>query len=207
MSQHICLFGDSITWGAWDTEKSGWGFRLRTHFESNNFDVMVYNCGVSGDTTNELLKRFAVESEAREPNTIIFAIGINDSYYFGSKDKPSVPIEQFQDNLQKLIGEAKKFCSNIIFLGLTPIDESKTKPISWEKTIYHDQKNTILYDDKIKIVCEKNKIPFVNLLESLDTDDIHDGVHPNPRGHKKIFLKVKECLLHETARDTKTIQS
>jgi lysophospholipase L1-like esterase len=96
---------------------------------------MVYNCGVSGDTTNELLNRFKIESEAREPNIIIIAIGINDSYYHGTKDRPSVTIEKFQNNLQELVNQAKKFCPNVIFLGLTPVDENKTKPIPWETTI------------------------------------------------------------------------
>lgn len=195
MSQHICLFGDSITWGAWDPENGGWGARLRSYFETNNHDIMVYNCGVSGDTTNELLKRFNIESEARQPNIIIFAIGINDSYYYGSKDKPSIAIEKFQNNLQELADQAKKFCSNIIFLGLTPVDERKTKPIPWETTIFHDQENTIFYNNKIKEVCENNNISFINLLDELKIEDIDDGVHPSPQGHEKMFLKVKEFLL------------
>ena len=195
MSQHICLFGDSITWGAWDPEHGGWGARLRSYFETNNYDIMVYNCGVSGDTTNELLKRFNIESEARQPNIIIFAIGINDSYYYGSKDKPSITIEKFQNNLQELVNQAKKYCSNIIFLGLTPVDENKTKPIPWETTIFHDQENTILYNAKIKEVCKNNDTPFINLLDELKIEDIDDGVHPSPQGHEKMFLKVKEFLL------------
>ena len=36
MEQIICLFGDSITWGAWDPEHGGWGARLRSYFETNN---------------------------------------------------------------------------------------------------------------------------------------------------------------------------
>lgn len=195
MSQHICLFGDSIIWGARDPEKGGWASRLRSYLETNDYDIMVYNGGVSGDTTNELLKRFNIECEARKPNIIIFAIGLNDSYYYGFKDKPSVPIEKFQNNLQELINQAKKFNSKIIFIGLTPVDESKTKPIPWETTIYHDQENTILYNNKIKEVSEKNNIPFIDMLSLLDINDIEDGVHPSPRGHEKIFLKVKDFLI------------
>ncbi len=195
MSKHICLFGGSITWGAWDYEKGGWGARLRSYLENNNHNIIVYNCGVSGDTTSSLLKRFNVECEARKPDVIIFSIGMNDSYYYGSKDKPSVPIEKFQDNLQTLIDEAKTFCSNVIFVGLSLVDENKTKPISWATTVYHDQENTILYNNKIREVSEKNNIPFVNILDCLDLNDIADGVHPNSVGHEKIFLRIKDFLL------------
>jgi lysophospholipase L1-like esterase len=96
MEKTICLFGDSITWGAWDPERGGWGARLRSYFETNNIEVNVYNCGVSGNNTDDLLQRFKVEATARKPNIIIFAIGINDSQYVNSKDNPRVPIKNFK---------------------------------------------------------------------------------------------------------------
>ena len=104
MEQIICLFGDSITWGAWDTERGGWGARLRNYFETNDYDIELYNCGVSGDTTDELIKRFDVECTARAPKIIIIAIGINDSLYINSEDNPQTPLHKFQDNVKIIIG-------------------------------------------------------------------------------------------------------
>ena len=45
----ICVFGDSITWGASDYEKGGWVERLKTYLMKNKNDVDVYNLGVSGE--------------------------------------------------------------------------------------------------------------------------------------------------------------
>lgn len=195
MEQTICLFGDSIAWGAWDPRGGGWGGRLRSYFETNNSDIFVYNCGVSGDNSTDLLKRFNAECKSRSPNIIIVAIGINDSYYYGTKSKPGVSIKKFQNNLQELINQAKKFTKQIIFFGLTSVDDSKTQPIPWETTIYHDSESTKLYDGKIKEVCEKNNLPFVSMLDLLDKSDLEDGVHPNTKGHKKMFLRIKDFLL------------
>ena len=48
----ICIFGDSITWGAYDPEQGGWATRLRNYFEKQDNDVDVYNLGISGDNIN-----------------------------------------------------------------------------------------------------------------------------------------------------------
>jgi lysophospholipase L1-like esterase len=52
----ICVFGDSITWGAYDPERGGWVNRLRNDLEKK--EIESYNLGISGDTTADLLKRF-----------------------------------------------------------------------------------------------------------------------------------------------------
>lgn len=195
MSKHICLFGDSITHGYNDFNRGGWGNRLNHFFNNSDYDVSVYNCGISGDDTKGLLKRFKIESESRDANMIIFAIGTNDSFYFGSKDKVNVKIDKFGKNLQELIKQAKELTNEIVFLGLPPIDQSKTQPLAWASNIYHDEENTKIYNEKVKEVAKKNDLPFIDLYNYLNVDDIEDGVHPSPNGHKKIFVKVKEFLI------------
>ncbi len=195
MERTICLFGDSITWGACDPEGGGWGARLRSYFETNNIEVEVYNCGVSGDNTDDLLQRFKVEATAREPNIIIFAIGINDSQYVNSKDNPTVPIDKFQNNLQELVNQAKDFTDKIIFIGLTKVDESKTMPIPWNKIKFYDMDNVSKYNSVIRNFCQKNKLLFIDMLDLIQNEDLEDGLHPNPNGHKKMFEKIKKFLI------------
>ena len=131
----------------------------------------------------------------REPNIIIFAIGINDSQYVNSKNNPRVPIEKFQNNLQELINQAKEFTGQIIFAGLTKIDESKTMPIPWNTIKYYDEENVNLYNAKIKEICNKNNLLFIEMLDLLNNSNLEDGLHPNSEGHKKIFLKIKNFLV------------
>jgi len=198
METRISIFGDSITWGAWDPENGGWVTQLRRYFETNeNYEVDVYNLGVSGDTTNDLLIRFNTGCLARNrhPQTIIFAIGINDSQYINATDNPRTPIEKFQNNLVELINQAKNFSEKILFIGLTKIDEAKTMPVPWSPEKFYSNDNVAKYNSVIKKISGEYNLPFIDLLDLLETNELEDGLHPNSDGHKKMFLKVKEFLL------------
>jgi len=195
MEKIINVFGDSITWGAYDIE-GGWANRLRKYLEERDEDYFeVYNLGISGDNTDDLLKRFKNENEVRTPNSIIIAIGINDSQYINSKDNPRISLEEFETNLFSIIRDARVFTSEIIFVGLTKVDESKLLPVSWDLTKYYDNENISLYNNKIKEICEKNNLPFIEMMDLLEDEDLSDGLHPNSVGHEKMFLRIKNFLL------------
>ena len=153
----VLVFGDSITWGAIDTQGGGWVERLRLYVWGKG-DVDVYNLGVSGEKTPDLLERFNPETKARikedEETIVIFAIGINDSYFIHSKNDFMTPIEKFKENIGKLINLAQKFSSKIIFVGLTPVDESRTTPIPWNTDKSYENESVKKYDEVINSVCK-----------------------------------------------------
>ena len=165
---NILVFGDSIIWGAWDKE-GGWVNRLRRFLDENYEDYFVYNLGVSGNNTDDLLKRFEFEVEQRikeEKETIfIISIGANDSQFIHSQNNLRNPPEKFKENIQKLINLAKKFSSKIIFVGLTPVDETKTTPIPWNIDTSYKNEYIKKYNEAIKTICEENKINFIEVYE------------------------------------------
>lgn len=201
----ILVFGDSIVYGAWDKE-GGWVARLRKFLDErtlSNTDIyyLIYNLGIDGDTTESLLKRFEQETTPRlleEETIFIFSLGINDSCFVKSKNVINTPIEKFNGNLQKLIKLARKSASKIVFVGLTPIDETKTTPIPWDTNRSYKNEPIKKYNDIIKKVCKENKILFIEVFEKLINLDykncLEDGVHPNSEGHEKIFEIVKGFL-------------
>ena len=192
----ICIFGDSITWGAYDPENGGWANSLRNDLESK--DISVYNCGISADTTDNILRRFRVEAEARDPDIIIFAIGINDSAYFETRDEARVSINDFKPNLEKLISQAKEFVERVIFVGLNNVNEKETKTFNNNnKDAAFDNKNVEIYNIVIKEVASNEKLDFIDLKEVIKLEDLSDGLHPNTEGHKKIFKTVKNFLKHK----------
>ncbi len=204
---HILIFGASITYGAWD-EEGGWVERLKrfshqkTLAEGRN-NLLVYNLGISGDTTEGLLERFESEVKRRldqeEKNIIIFSIGVNDSQFVLVQNNTRTSPEKFKENIERLLNIAKKFSSNIIFVGYSPVDESKVDPIPWKPT--HSYKNEYIqrYDNIVKKICDKNKILFVGIFKEFMDEDykslLEDGVHPNSNGHQKIFEIVKDFLV------------
>ena len=204
MDKIICVFGASTTWGIGDKEKGGWVNRLRKYVESNEVNdnyISVYNLGVDGDDTNDLLERFEFETKQRikkgwyDEIIIIFSIGANDSMYVKSKDSPQVSLEKFENNLNKLIKQAKKFTKKVIFNGGLRVNESKTTQVPWNNGLYYTNKSIQKYNQIIKSVCQKHELLFVDMFNLLDKENLDDGLHPNSQGHQKIFEKVKDFLL------------
>jgi len=198
----ICVFGDSIAWGASDLEKGGWVERLKV-FMWENYDSDVYNLGVSGEKTPNILKRFESETKARteegEDVILIFAIGINDSYFIHSKNDFMTSPDSFKSNIQGIIERAQKVSPKIIFVGLTPVEESKTTPIPWDTDKSYKNESVKKYDEVINSVCKDKDIPFVETFDNWMKSDyknlLEDGLHPNSEGHKKIFETVRDYLI------------
>jgi|WetSurMetagenome_2_1015567.scaffolds.fasta_scaffold09695_4 acyl-CoA thioesterase I len=201
MDKVICIFGDSITMGAWDLEKGGWANRLRLFIDTEQRSgrikdyFTIYNLGVDGDTTAGLLQRFQAEAEFRNPSIIIFAIGSNDSVFAKSKNEFLVPLDEFEKNIKELIDEAKNISQTVIFLSAGKVDEKKTTPLAWVSNFYQENKNILLYNQKIKEAAEKNKIFYLDIFDSLSEKYLEDGIHPNAAGHEKMFVKIKDFLL------------
>src|ERR1051326_6119616 len=136
------IFGDSIAWGAFDSERGGWAEQLKkTGFNHEDF---VYNCSISGNTSSDILSRLSDEIDSRlDPEDdlrIIFAFGINDAAYINSHYITSIQI--FQNNVEKIISIARKYTEEIYFVGLTSVHEIKSNPVSWANLYYtnHDIK-------------------------------------------------------------------
>jgi lysophospholipase L1-like esterase len=123
------------------------------------------------------------------------AIGINDACYINSEDNQWVPLPKFESNLEELVRQARNFTETIIFVGLTKVDESRSMPIAYAYgNYYYGNERGILYDAKIKEICEKNKLLFIPMRDLLSNEDLYDGLHPHSQGHEKMFLRVKDFL-------------
>jgi len=204
---NILIFGDSITWGAWD-KKGGWVERLKCDTNEKNvanadYDQDIYNLGVSGDSVAELLRRFEFEVRARagEKETIlVFAVGLNDSQIL--KDNiPRFSLERFRENLGMLSNIGKKISSKIIFVGLTPVDDDKVDPMPWAPEKSYKNESVKKFNFELRLFCEKEKIDFIDVYSELIKKDykglLQDGAHPNSKGHKKIYEIVKEFLIEK----------
>ena len=213
----ICVWGDSIAYGEGDYEQGGWVRRLRRFLDQKTLSnpenyLESYNLGVSGDTTTDLLERFQVECRVRlgdmeenESSIIIFAIGINDAQFIHDKNDLRTPLEEFKENIQKLIDLSQKFKSEIVFIGLNPVDESKTIPIPWDINKSYKNENVQKYNEIIKSVCKENNIPFIDIFEQWIRINykelLFDGLHPNSKGHQMISDVVIKTILKLSKRN------
>lgn len=204
---NILFFGDSITWGAWD-EDGGWVNRIKKIVDkkiiSSNFGYYhdIYNIGISGDNTNDLLERFDSETLSRvdEDNQTIFvfAIGINDSQ-FVKEIGNRIPVDQFENNLRKLVIKARSHGDKIIFVGLFPTDDSKTDPTIWDSNKSYKLEYVSQYNKIIEKVAKDESLEFIDIYNEFISKNykelLIDGLHPNTEGHKQISEIISKYLV------------
>jgi lysophospholipase L1-like esterase len=195
----VLVFGDSIAWGAFDSECGGWVERLKIDYLKNFKEkgVGIYNLAISSNDTRGVLHGIDKEIDifnAIEPEEYIFlfSIGSNDAMYIDTKDNLLIPIDEFKNNLSKIIKFSQKHASKIIFTGLMAVDETLTKP--WKENIYWENDDLKKYNDAIEGICKKEGFGFIPLWDVITKDDVPDGLHPNANGHEKIYTRVKESL-------------
>ncbi len=201
----VLVFGASITHGLWDTE-GGWVQQLRNHYDSlqiQDFSISqpdVFNLGISGDTTTDVLRRFKHETEARarkrQKVAIIFAIGTNNALKEGGKFW-STP-EAYKVELESLISQARGFSQKVLFVGLTPCDESRTMPVSWGDFNYTNGRIWLM-EQTMRAVCAGHDLPHVPIFETFQAkakqqELLSDGLHPNNVGHELMANLIRPEL-------------
>ncbi len=198
----LYFFGDSIAYGEWD-EQGGWVQRLRSSVDQAYIShrgpkTLVYNLGIPGDTSADLLTRIEAEMGARfnpENETfIIFAIGVNDSHFSTTEQKDRFTQDEFERNIGRLIGIARKYTQKIGFVGLNPIDQSKVDPLPWNTEKAYRTERVKLFNGIIEKVAGEEGLFFADIWKNWVQLDykalLYDGLHPNASGHRRIAEKV-----------------
>ncbi len=207
----ILVFGDSITFGSWG-KNGGWVQLLREHLEKKvdlvnlkdtDIDYIVFNLGIGGNTSEEVLRRFESESKERlmsdeEATLFIIELGGNDASIIRETGKNRVSLEDFEQNLNQIISIAKKYTPNVLFLGPVPCVDSMMDPMKFYPSLSLKNSEMQKYDEAMKKVCKSQNIGFISLYNKFIKLDyaslLLDGAHPNTKGHKKIFSFVKSYM-------------
>lgn len=202
----VYFFGDSITQGFWDLE-GGWPVRVRKYYDqkylskNSNSYHSFFNLGIDGNTIRNVINRFEGEIDARRPRkaecVLVFAIGTNDTIFRGAENVNEP--DDFNEELHILYDKAKKYSSNIFFLGLTPVEDSLLNPMPWSKSGKCYSTNRMkLFNDVIQAFCTQDKAAFIDIWTDFETNGVsdlmHDGLHPDSRGHKIISEKIIRVL-------------
>ena len=190
MRNKILVFGDSITYGQRDLEMGGWVNRLKLSIanDSSIASCHVFNMGISGQTAGEVLERLERECRGRTlddaNNIIVLACGINDTQ--AVRGRVLTAESDFRVNVRTLIRCAKRSAPHIIYLGLTPVDESRTNPVWWDRGKSWNNETIIRYDGIIREVCSEEGIRYVHVYDLIDASGNEDGLHPSAEGHAVI---------------------
>lgn len=202
----VLVFGASITQGFWDAE-GGWVNRLRKYYDEKAIADLrkqedypvIFNLGISADTSSDILMRFKGEAQARKRSqmAILFCIGTNNAMVVGKSEWEGA--EDYKQDLGKLIVQAKEFTQKIMLIGLPPCEEDKTTPVFWGDYNYTNQRIKEV-DSAMKAITAQYSLPFVEVFDKLKAkmdsgvNIFADGLHPNDAGHQLIFELVRPAL-------------
>ena len=126
---------------------------------------------------------------------IIIELGTND-VQSNCEGKTKVSIDEFEKNINKMILEIRKCTKNILFLGLTRAQTEENIPFYWSENKYYDNRTLNKYDEKLKKICEKEKIEYLPIDKIMRENGYKDGLHPSNKGHEALSMAVFEKI-HE----------
>ena len=131
----LCL-GDSITYGARDSYKRSYPAELGKILSDKLGEFyLCHNCGISGETSSDLLRRSWSNIKSHSNAKImLLIIGTNDTQI-------GIPPDVYEDNLRQIISSAKVHGMTVIVgtlptLGFTPLYISNTNLIFMTIKIY-----------------------------------------------------------------------
>ncbi len=97
-----------------------------------------------------------------------------------------IPGETTAGLLKRIDTELKSRKPNTIIIGIGINDTIYIKNKQQEAI------NIKEYDDVLKDYCNTNKVQYLKLFDILQqTDFSTDGIHPNEKGHEKIYKAIK----------------
>lgn len=204
----VLVFGASITQGFWDPE-GGWVNRLRKYYDErqltdlrNGNEPTIFNLGISGDTTQGLIKRFRHETQARlwpnEEFVLVFSIGTNNALIKSDGTSLASP-EEYAADIQQLINEAREFSDKIMLVEIAPCDDKLTNPVFWADISYSNER-IAKFNSALRDVATNSNLSCVKIYDELNKriekgeQLLEDGLHPNAEGHEAIFEIVRPEL-------------
>lgn len=201
----ILAFGDSITYGAWDSQ-GGWVERLKQYahtktIESNGLTkIQVLNLGVGGDTSSKLLKRIEPEIIARQSNnwplTIVLTFGANDERSIHGVSE--VNIDTFKQNVEEILTIAQRYSTDVYVIESPPLNSDT---ILFKNQEYSN-KRIQEYMHAQQAIAAKLGITYLPIyqkyIQSATNLLSSDNLHPNDAGHDVIYQTVKDVLFNNS---------
>ena len=184
----ICYVGDSFVNGTGDPAKLGWTGRLSASSQSNSRDITHYNLGIRRDTSEDILKRWEDECQARLPevseNKVVFSFGVNDTVVENGQKRVSLK-NSIENAREMLLKASEKY--DVIMIGMPPIDDEEQNKVIKE------------LDAKYQVLCNELNIPYLSIYEKLANDKIwksevssNDGAHPKDKGYELLASFIKK---------------
>ena len=180
MSNNFVLIGDSLTFGYGISKSKSWAHGLKNYFISKNINYTVFNKGINGNTTTDMLNRFTEDVISLNPSKIFIMGGTSDLLSNHS-------INSIIDNIELMIKEGLSKTKDIT-IGIPPrvIKEDAKRLFMPSLTYDYCEENLPKLKEALIKLCTEYNIKFIDFYSlTLNNNDIYiDGIHFNNEGHE-----------------------
>ncbi len=185
------FFGDSITYGEYDGVFGGWVDILKKYalqkYNEGSQELILYNLGIGGETTEGLVKRISHEMEARnsaEGNIVFIGYGANDLAM--KNGIQMVEPELFKANIITAVQKAKSYAEAIYLISILPIS-ANIDGITVASGKRRSTTEILQYNQILQEVANEYHLNYLDFYSGFVQDKelllSRDGVHPNEKGY------------------------
>lgn len=171
---------------------------------SEQMDVIIYNRGVGGFTTDDMLQNLDVQLFDTKPSKIFINIGTNDIAYSGApfEDVLSHMIHNYEEILRQIKSRLPE--SSIYMMAYYPVNEvDKVPEGEWGKDLFvnRNNRNLPIANAAIQKLSEKYGCRYIDVNDGL-TDEYGrlkkeftvEGVHMYANAYRIILENLKPYL-------------
>jgi lysophospholipase L1-like esterase len=192
--QKVAFLGDSITQLGWDSP-TGYVHLVASGLDTAGVKITPIPAGISGNTSNDMLRRFDQDVIAKKPDWVTISCGVNDVWH----NPGGVPLDLYEKNITTIVDKADAAGVKVIMLTAT--------------MIYEDQANAnnqklIPYNEFLRKLAADRKYPLADLNADMQAGVNErikagwpaghlltvDGVHPNPRGNVMMASGILKAM-------------
>ncbi len=177
--------------------------------------VEVHNCGVGGNSTNDIIRRIERDVTPLKPELTILMVGTNDLL----NSRKVVSFETYESNLTKIVSRLKEMGSDVVMVSSIPADAQYLLQRHDATKLAGEPKDIMARAAKIvkKIASEqgcyfidmhaefvKRKLPKHNkdkYIRNEMNSGKGDGVHPTPAGYELMGSIIFDYLSRHCGLD------
>lgn len=144
----------------------------------------VFNRGVRGQRTDQILRRFEWEAETLNPDLVVVLGGVNDIHQ-------EIEITQTQENLLRIYEKAAQVNARLLICTILPLDilspeqKDKVRTLNaWLKKTAHEKKAG--FCDTYTALEDPQRPGFLS--------GTPDGIHPDVDGYKKMGMAIAQAI-------------
>lgn len=180
----IVFFGDSVTAGYGVKEGTSFYDRIAYVMKKGVYgSVVTYNAGVSGDDTNEALRRIP-DVKALNPDIIVIAFGLNDCQSSG------ITPRQYIANIKIILSQMPRDTKPVLATSNTFMDTGQELWTDLNRGLEG-------YMEELRKLARDNNYPLIDVndvwkekirSDSRNMENLYaDPTHPSSDGHRLIY--------------------